>query len=707
MKASKRKQWAAHIGTALISMTTANTAWSQDALEEITVTASKRESSLQDTPVAISAMTGEQLEQNNVRSASDLAAFVPGLEIGNSTGNMQVALRGVSNDSVFLAGDPAVAFHVDGVFRGRQTGGNSVFLDLERVEVLKGPQGTLYGRNATAGSINVITAKPTDAFGGYVEAVTGNYDQMGARGAINLPVIEGKVAMRAAFLREVRDGYWDNGPLIKDDGGDVDDTAFRLHTLITPNDRLSVLLTADYAGRGGVGESTQTLVPRDASVDDIRDPYKIHLNTQGKREDDFFTFSAETNYSFDNAKLTYLGAYHDSSVDLLSDYDRNDVQTFPIWVLVEAKQQSHELRLASTGDNVVDWLLGAYYFDEDAQRASDIQISAALRSQTIQPDFDVRSMAAFSQATWNVSDTVRLTGGLRFTRDEKSENNTHAIRTLNGVPTVTVANYEADWDSWDWTVGADWYPVDDTMLYAKIGTGFKSGGFNDPLLQQSIGDPLFEPEEILSYQIGHKSRFLGGTLQLNSEVFYYDYTDLQINQLVGANNITTNAADAKIKGVETELLTAPIDHLQLSLAVAYLDTEFGDFQTFNVVSNQIEDLTGERLAKSPEWSVTAGAQYELVLPNQWQVIPHVAFNYRSKSKLRIFVDPGTTQPDWTRTDVSVNFKSPSQAWNVQLYGNNLEDEVVWTNGGVRASGSRTLSGKPPLMYGLRVRYSFE
>jgi iron complex outermembrane recepter protein len=693
---------AALMGVAFVS----STALAQSALEEITVTASKRESSLQETPVAITAMTGEQLERSNVRNADDMASFVPGLEIGSTVGNLQIALRGVSNDSFFLAGDPAVAFHIDGVFRGRQTGGNAAFLDLERVEVLKGPQGTLYGRNATAGSINIITAKPKQHFEGYVEGLAGNFSHAGARGMVNVPIIEDKVAIRAAFLKEARDGFYENGPQVKENTGDVDDTAFRLHTLITPNDRLSILLSADYQGRGGVGDGTQILVGRDARVKDIEDPYRIHLNTLGERNDDFYTLSVETNYSFDSAKLTYLGAYHDSSVDIWMDYDRSDRQPFPLGVVVASQQQSHELRLASAGDdNTVDWLIGGYVFSEDAERATDIQINAALHSATIQPDFDVQSMAAFGQATWHVTDAVRVTGGLRYTKDDKSEDNTRAYRTLNGITTLTVAQYEHDWESWDWTFGADWFPVENTMLYAKVGTGFKSGGFNDPLLQ-GLADPVFKPEKMLAYQAGQKSRFLGGTLQVNSEAFYYDYSDLQINQLIGATNITSNAADARIMGVETEIVALPADNLHVSLGVGYLDSEFGTFHTFDVVTGQIADVSGSPLAKAPEWSVNAGMGYDFVLANQWRITPSVNFTYRSSNKLRIFNDPGTTQPAWTRTDVSVDIKSPNETLGVQLFANNLEDEVVWTNGGVNAAGVRVLNARPPLMYGVRLRYSF-
>lgn len=680
------------------------------AIEEVTVTASKRESSLQDTSIAITAMTGDQMSEWNIENADDFATFVPGLWIGTTIGNLQVSLRGVSNDSFFLAGDSPVAFNVDGVFRGRQTGGNASFHDAQRVEVLKGPQGTLYGRNATAGAINVISNKPTNEFGGHAEMTVGDYSLFDVRGVINAPVVDDVFAMRLAFMSRERDGYFDNGPEVSANYSDVDEQALRLHGLYTPNDRLSMLFTIDAQQRGGVGDGTQILAGPDAVLSELEDPLRIYLNTDGERDDDFRTYSTEINYDFDNTQLTYIGAYLDTSVDMTIDFDRTNIANDPLSVYVNSQQWSHEFRLASTGDNTFDWLFGTFFFDEDAQRATDIFITlgsgAKLHTETEQPDFNVKSQAVFGQGTFHVSDTVSLTAGLRYTKDEKSENGTYNRRQIGAGPIIlTEGNNSADWSSFDWLVGVDWYPVEDTLLYAKVATGYKSGGFND-VLQAAIDGPEFDPEEILSYQFGHKSQFMGGTFQMNSEAFYYDYTDLQVNQLIEAMNIVRNAASATIYGAETEIVWLPSENFRVDFNLSYLKAEYDKFSNYDVITDEVQVLDGSTMAKSPEVSGRLGLDYVFELANGWQLTPRLSFAWSDDTKLVAFDDPGSLQESWTRTDVSINLLSPSSTWSVQLYVNNLEDDVVFTNGGVNGNGVRTLTARPPRMYGGMIRYSF-
>ena len=221
---------------------TPNDVLAQDApvLEEIVVTAAKRATSLQDTPIAITALTGDALDAFNIQNGHDMLSSVIGLEGTLSAGNLAVAIRGVNSENTDVTSDPTVAFHMDGVFRGRQSGGLALFHDLERVETLKGPQGTLYGRNATAGSINVITRKPVHNTEGSIELLAGNYGRLGVRGVLNAPLVDDKLAVRFSFIDEDREGYFNNGPEIENPYGDSVESAYRLHALITPNDRLSV-----------------------------------------------------------------------------------------------------------------------------------------------------------------------------------------------------------------------------------------------------------------------------------------------------------------------------------------------------------------------------------------------------------------------------------------------------------------------------------
>ena len=678
------------------------------AIEEVIVTAERREASLQDTAIAISAMTGTELEAWNINDADDFAASVPGLEIGQTVGNLQISLRGVSNDNFFLAGDSPVAFNVDGIFRGRQTGGQSVFFDAERVEVLKGPQGTLYGRNATAGAINVISNKPTSEFGGHIELEAGDYNLFGARAVLNAPIVEDVFAVRIALLNRNRDGYFDNGPLVENDHGQVDETAVRVQGLFTPNDKLSMLFSISGEERGGTGDGTQTLPGADSVLTDIEEPYVAYLNSEGYRDDSFRTYSTEINYDFENSTLTYLGGYLDTSVTTNSDFDGGDVLFDLLQVWVDSQQWSHELRLASTGDNKIDWLVGAFYFDEDAQRLNNNFITRAngdiFNPSTDTPDFHVISKAMFGQTTLHISDTVGLTAGLRYTKDEKSEYSISRRSTNGAPPVIAEGSHSADWDSIDWLLGVDWYPVDDTLVYGKISTGYKSGGFNS-VLAQLVNGLTFDPEEIIAYQVGHKSRFANDTLQINSELYLYDYTDLQVNQLIDNTNYVSNAASATIWGVESDIIWMATDDFRVNLGVSYLDAQYDDYVDVDPFTRDTVDLANTQMSKAPEWSGRLGLQYTF-MPNEWMITPRLAFTWASDTKLTPFEDPGRLQEAWTRTDVSMDVVSPSGTWLTQFFVTNLEDEIVWTNGRLSGSGVRQMNGRPPRMYGMRVNYAF-
>lgn len=678
----------------------------QRAIEEITVTASRRTTGLQDTPMAISAFSMDRLSKLDIRNANDLAQSVPGLEIGQTVGNLQIGLRGVSNDSFFLAGDPTVAFHVDGIYRGRQTGGNAIFMDVERVEVLKGPQGTLYGRNATAGSINVITAKPTFEFAGYNELVVGDFDRAGLAGMLNVPASD-RLAFRLAYLAQVRDGYYENGPDIED-YGDADEGGVRLHGLFNISDRSSLLLTLDWQGRFGVGDGSVLLPEPDGDLEDFIDgnPYQLILNTEGDRDDDFYTLRAEFNHDFDFGQFTYLGAYLDTSVFLLIDFDRQDRSPLQqtLAVQVDSQQHSHEFQLTSGSEGRLEWLVAGYLFYEDAQRHLEIFFAPNFENMNDQPNFTSDSQAVFGDVTYGLTDNVNISGGLRWSRVEKSDLNTLQTQIRpNGIFTA-MGNEQETWNSLDWTVGLDWHANEDNMLYGKVGTGFKSGGFNDPLL--GLDDAEFDQEEILAVQFGHKSMFLDGRLQVNSEAFWYDYTDLQVNQIVDNLNLVRNAAEARIQGFDTEIVLVPTDRLRIDFALAYLDTEYRDFVQFDPIRGIDVNLEGASLRQAPEWSMNVIAEYTFMLPGDWELTPGFSSAYQTETKHRVFSDPGATQPDFHRSNAHLTLLSPEGRWQARAFVTNLEDEFVATNIGLNGRNERTIRGEPPRMWGVRLRYNF-
>lgn len=677
-------------------------------LEEIIVTAAKRETNLQDTPIAITALTGDMLDSFNIQSSHDMISSVVGLEGTLTAGNLALAIRGVNSENTDVTSDPTVAFHMDGVFRGRQSGGLALFHDIQRVETLKGPQGTLYGRNATAGSINVITNKPVHNTEGSFEVLAGNYDRLGVRGVVNASLSEDMLAVRFAFVDEDREGYFDNGPEVERPYGDSVESAYRLHALITPSDRLSVLLTADYQGRGGTGQGTNVLRGADdVLATDLPNPHTVLLNREGFRDDQFRTLKVEVNRSFDNMDLTYLGAHYQSDVNFGLDFDRTNVARDPLDIQNGSEQLSHEIRLASNGDGPLQWLGGVYKLDEDASRFVQLQIARfGVTSATDIPNYTVNSSAVFGQGTYSVSDTFRITAGLRYSSDKKAQEDTVYNRTSRfGTSMITVSN-DGSWNSTDWTLGVDWDQGEDTMVYAKIGTGFKAGAFNVANPTFNVAESTFRPEEILAYQVGHKSNLMDNRLQINSEFFIYDYTDLQVTQRDDDQTVTRNAAAADIIGFDTELVALPADALRVMLGVGYLDATFGHFTQVSPWTGQEIDLAGTDLVKSPEWSVNASLDYVFDLANGWQVVPRIRTAFRSDMKLLPFDEPGSLMPSRTITDASIDFASSDDRLRIRLYVNNVSDEIVWSGAGTNGQGHRTLTGSPPRFYGASLKYAF-
>ncbi len=605
------------------------------ALEETVVTAQRRAESIQDSSLSIVALSAQEMTDNNVTQVRDLAKIVPGLQIGQAGAATQIYIRGIGDFGSTSQTNPAVAFNVDGVYVARPAGVEGNFYDLERVEVLKGPQGTLYGRNATGGAINVITQKPNfDSFGGYGSLDVGNYDKVAFQGAVNLPVTE-EFALRAAV------NIVDRGPYVNYNFGDDKQESVRLHSLWQPSERLSWLLSADYTHVGGGGTEYVPLntIPgvgdewtsiTDPRVSAFYDQLAVKSNLclpvplssyagacpqnplpfyqlvepftgdRGNTDNKFWSVSSELNYEFDFATLTVLPAYR--SVEL-------DYNTYPGGFLFDisaedkpetSKASSLEIRLANETENF-KWVGGLYYFDEK-QRGLAMVDAGFVQYILIDQALDTTSYAGFGQATYSLFDNFRLIGGARYTSDDKKitpesyhlQGSAGYLTAVGGgcvpgpvggtaligcqLPSVVG---DDTFDEFNWKVGAEYDVADDNMLYGIVSTGFKAGGFYNGE-DSSGGAGSYDPETVLAYQVGSRNRFLDQTLQLNMEAFYYDYKDHQEPVIIRDVRGTTvqsqqNAGDGTIYGMDLDLVYLATENGTLHVAVEYLDTEYDEF----------------------------------------------------------------------------------------------------------------------------------
>jgi iron complex outermembrane receptor protein len=786
----------------------------QATLEEIIVTAQKREESLQDAPVAVSVLTGAELERAGIVDPDTLAEMIPNVDV-NSEANRDgliITIRGVSGTDVRNGADPTTAFHVDGSYVPRLSGANAYFFDTERVEVLRGPQGTLWGRNSTSGVVNVISKKPSfEDVEGNVEVAAGNFEQIVAKGAINIPFSD-NVAFRGAFMHNSHDGYSNNrGPGsvgITEDANDADELAFRAHLLWQVNDASSVLLTGERYDRDGVGQAganlgclteaelapfgLTALTPVDpggpiVECNNTSDPLRHNpLNTQGFRDNSDTNFRFQVDHGFGAMDLFYLAAYRKHERDYLDDNDGTAIVANGIPAdgsideTTESETWSHEVRLSSAGDGPFNWIAGLYYLEEEVNGifqvflARDSSRNAGMAPgpvsmfgfdqqivQFIDRGLTNESTAAFLNGAYDISDSLTLRAGLRWTRDEKDKGGNFADpesgstfcvffnnRGTNGDPTGRSFNIcgssdpdrmdagiaqvsTPEWNETTWNVGLDWQVNDDLMAYFKVSTGYKSGGWNRGSQGTTPDGTLFvfDPEEILAIEAGAKWDLLDGRGRLNLAAFHYDYEDMQqaaifTNPADGTRtNVTFNAAESTIYGLEAEGTFLFGESGSISGSAGFLSAEYDEFIGFqDDFTGQEVNVSGNDLPRSPDFNATITlipATFEW-LGGSWT--PALLFHYESKSFFdisnRTIGSAGAGVRDaYTKTNFTLGYENEN-GWYGEAFVYNIEDDEVFNSSSCGSSvGSAAgttpnpvydcfATYEPPRTYGLRIGYRF-
>ncbi len=731
-------------------------AFGQGMLEEVIVTAQKREQNLQDIPLAISAFGAEDLKNMNAVDFRDLSTRLSNVNISNDQSNLDIAIRGVSNNRGFA---PATAFHIDGIYSGQGQTGMAAFLDVARVEVLRGPQGTLYGRNATAGAVNVITTRPNfDEMAASIEITAGNYDRTRLEAIGNLPLIENQLAARVALMQEERDGYSEHGGLGIEgpDSDDADNSGGKIRLQWMPNDKIDWMLGYDFVDQQGAGPrllpDADRIIPLDdlyAQTDDFlatfllprlqpgtalsnlpadiqrkikSDPRFVPVTYDGaddpaivaaNRIDDDTeqtAFLTELNVDLDVVQLTFLAGVRELEQERLGDNDYwagNRISSS----MVDAKETSYELRIAQTKDNF-DWLLGLYYYTND--RKSYFDAGAAVGYGT-----ESTSRGVFTHGSYSVSDTVRLTAGVRYSEDESDDSD-----LLNpGSPETHV-----DFDHTSWKLAVEWDAGDNSLIYGSVSTGYKTGGLNSG--SQTM--PEFDKETLLAYEIGSKNRFMDGRLQLNGSLFYYEYSDLQVSgfEVIFAkdengdlipdpstpgnfvtesvNSANANIEDTVMYGAELEWVALVTDNFQIDGGIGLLETEVDEGLVDNgaIFGAAPVDVSGNELRKAPPVSFNLGLQYSYTFAgNGATLTTRLDFHYEDEQYHDVLNRNEDREPSYTRTDLSVLYRDAGDRYFVQFFGRNLEDEDVRTLTFQSTAGPLSAFA-PPRTYGVRFGFNF-
>jgi iron complex outermembrane recepter protein len=704
------------------------------ALEEVIVTAQKREESAQSVPIALTALDSAQIEKTYSRDIQDVENLVPNVIIDPTLGNgtASISIRGMQLNDVEKSFDPAVAVYLDGIYLANTTGALLQMYDAEAVEVLRGPQGTLFGRNTIGGLINIRRAAPTGEFGGKFALNFGRFSQLDARAVLNFNALaDGKFSHKLSVVRQDGGGYFQNVTRNKREG-DTSFTGVTWSALMKPSDNFDALLTLDYfddkSPTRPVTSLTQTgeaFCPPGLTAGQLgcgrpqSDSEWHRAPTTSLEQKAFVKTKAATltmNWQVSDAhKIVSLTGYRDVEDDALQEFDGVAAPVFWTQRPQSGTQFSEELRLESDWNDRVKSVVGLYYFENDYE----------LNQRTFSPAFfgdptapmgiafsarnfsqDVEAQAAFAQIDWSVTDNLILSLGGRYSKEDKSARGTEFL-SINGVGLVPQISYGdepsrpayvgtyvdpatgqtrqatgvADFSKFTPRVNVTWKFDDEKLVYATYSKGYRSGGFNGRASGPSTLGP-YDPEEVETIELGAKTQWLDNRLRLNATVFDTDYSGKQ-EDVVFADPIAVtvtlvqNAAAATIKGAEIELLGIPTDGLTLGLNIGVLDASYDNWRVPGISGGTV-DKSGFELRRAPDLTASFNAQYEQPLANGNFLVYGLNYSYKDD----YYIVASTVQPAAAQDsglvkaygllDASVSYETEN--WSVSLWGKNLTDE---------------------------------
>ncbi|WNO11170.1 TonB-dependent receptor [Teredinibacter sp. KSP-S5-2] len=727
--------------------------------EEVIVTARKREERLQDVPISISVFNEHILQSPTIEDISQVANFAPNVEFSSSppisgTSNAAaVFIRGIGQNDFLATNDPGVGIYLDGVYIARSVGSVLKINDIERVEILRGPQGTLFGKNTIGGAIQVISRKPTEEFNSSIEVTGGNEDRRDLALSVEGGLFGG-LSGRLSLLDENRDGYVKQN-MGDEYFGDINRTTAKgiLHWQF--NDDFEFTLTGDHtAQRQNSAAEVQVEIQDSRDVSTVPPSEWKNWETfnaliaepqfgtswdsrwlPSANDDGFNNYSTGPNYDnldisglaltgnfalSDSMILTSITSKREMQSNLGRDADASPLDYGHQVTEDEQDQFSQELRLSGELDDTLAWTAGLYYLSEGIENAQDVVFmdglydvtgGAADASFRVFNKIDVESRAAFGQATWNLHEKVALTGGLRYTKEEKDF--FIDISTANSGQAI-IGPMDNPSDSWTDTspmLSANYYFSDKSTMYFSYSEGFKGGGYNGRLVnpvRDESGEPIidkFDPEEAKSFELGFKHQFAQTYVQ--GSVFTTDYTNLQVSVLtVGANNLIAvtidNAAKARINGAELELNTTVFNNLDLNMGVGYLDASYTELKSNTLLNKNHE------LQKIPKWNAHLRTEYQLLTQSFGEFTFAIEGSYKSKTYNDPLNTESVAQPRYTLLNGFIRWADQSDHLNLTLFVNNLTDEKYYLSGAseMASVGASTATYGRRLEWGATLGYSF-
>jgi iron complex outermembrane receptor protein len=725
---------------ATTASTTADTSGSGDSLTEIIVTAERRSQNLQTTPVAVTAMSGSMLQELSVNTIGGLTNISPSIQADTFQGNVQIHIRGIGVQDIIGGFDSSIAAHIDGVYLARPAALASAMMDVSQVEIVRGPQGTLYGRNATGGSVNFITKDPTNEWTNDSSITVGNYNARNLFSAIGGPISsDDRLTFRLAAQIDDHDGYTTlYRPQLSDSslGGrpyqsaeDLHDKMARLKILFKPTDNISLLISGDYDRENDAavvyqffndGYRASPLFLQLQSQGDVTPFYsrQEYSAAQAFNRPEYWGTSAKLSIDFPAFTFTSLTAYRHTNMDNYDDISGGSVLLIDQLKTELDRETSQEFQITSHPGSALQYVGGLYYFFEhdDVTQHYFIPYVPALFGLPADPTccelyldgtVATQAEAAFGQLTYNFTDALALIAGGRYSIEQRGGGNDVHFDDDPAFTNITRFN-QVTYDAFTPKIGLQYQPSANAFLYATASKGFKSGGFNIG----SVQNAPFKPETIWSYEAGGKFDFLDKRARLNLAAFIYNYKDLQVQEVRDQNVFITNAANARVKGVELESLTQVTHSVLVDVNLAYLDARFTDFITGNVNLPQLGqlNLSGNHLPQSPEGKAQIGIEKTFdIIGNHGTVKIRGDAAWQDRVYFTVYNEPFVSQPAYWWLKARATYAPPSANWHAAAYIDNIQDKVVIANAqtGADIDGARTFGNlAPPRTFGVRFDYSF-
>lgn len=686
-------------------------------VDMIVVSAERRDADVQDVPISVGVVGAEQLENSAVNEILELRSITPSLNVTNTNGYVNASIRGVGGGGVGPGVENQVAIYVDGVYYGSKAGSKLNFINVDQIEVLRGPQGTLFGRNATAGVLQVKTKKPSSIATGEFRATLENYSRIRGEGYLSGPLSD-DVSADLAFSAVHQDGSWGTNLFDGSKNATVDrDIAVRSQILIEPSDSTSILLAGDYstieattiAQQRNLPGAISGWVPENGPQPDIG--YDTNINDPNNHYGHSWGLSGTIEQDLGAVRLVSITAYREDSYTFVFDYDYGPEDIEWITTTQPSTQFSQEIQLQAQPEDRLQWVVGGYYFRTRAEHdpfflvGNDLGIELTVLNSQI-----AESFAGFAQATYDILPNTNLTAGIRYT-DETREavDGSTGVTLLDGnipLPTTVFPDQSLGFSEWTYRVSLDHRFSDNFLIYASFNTGFKAGGFNTG----APGTAPYLPEKLEAWEAGFKSDLLDRRLRFNASAYYYDYTNIQVQQLLQGATTVTNGASATIYGFEADLTAVVTDNLTLTGGLSVADPKFDSYPNCLIVPPEggspgvLGSCDDKSIPLAPDVTFNAGANYSVESDfGRIDLTTNLYYN----GGFAYTVGNSFAQDEFINLGASAKWTDPSDRFSAMIFGRNLTNERVANMLSVNTgNGTATVLWAAPRTYGITLGYKF-